>query len=207
LSRPRLLCARWSGLGLTAPFANRAAGSCRPSRPGGDRRPKYKPDQSRWRRHFSEYCFWGRRRPCSIRTSAVRKPRTQEGARIFYEPLRPPGNPDGNLVPGARRRKSRKIEKRRGSLPTACSVNWRLKKGVEWHDGPARSTADDVVSNWEYYAADPATAATTIGSLSEYREVEKGSEPVEPCAVRFKKADPRFWADAFVRYQTGNDHP
>ena len=37
------------------------------------------------------------------------------------------------------------------------SVTWKLKKGVNWHDGKP-FTADDVVFNWEY-AKDPATAA------------------------------------------------
>jgi ABC-type transport system substrate-binding protein len=33
---------------------------------------------------------------------------------------------------------------------------WKLKTGVEWHDGRP-ITADDVVFNWQY-ASDPATA-------------------------------------------------
>jgi peptide/nickel transport system substrate-binding protein len=72
------------------------------------------------------------------------------------------------------------------------SVTWRLKKGVTWHDGRP-FTADDVVFNWEY-AADPATAATTVGN---YRDVTV--EKVDPLTVRvrFDKPTP-FWAGSFV---------
>jgi peptide/nickel transport system substrate-binding protein len=63
---------------------------------------------------------------------------------------------------------------------------------VRWHDGKP-FTADDVVFNWEY-AADPATAATTIGSYKDIK-VEK----VDPLTVKVLFAKPTpFWADAFV---------
>ena len=72
------------------------------------------------------------------------------------------------------------------------SVTWKLKQGVTWHDGKP-FTADDVVFNWEY-AADPATAATTIGT---YKDVKV--EKVDDLTVKvlFDKPTP-FWADAFV---------
>ena len=38
-------------------------------------------------------------------------------------------------------------------------VIWRLKRGVQWHDG-APFTADDVIFNWQF-ALDPATATVT----------------------------------------------
>ena len=50
------------------------------------------------------------------------------------------------------------------------SVTWKLKRGVQWHDGKP-FTADDVVFNWQY-ASDPATAAVTIGSYKDVK-VEK----------------------------------
>jgi peptide/nickel transport system substrate-binding protein len=63
---------------------------------------------------------------------------------------------------------------------------------VAWHDGRP-FTADDVVFNWEY-AADSATAATTIGSYQDIK-VEK----IDPLSVRVNFAKPTpFWADAFV---------
>jgi len=114
-----------------------------------------------------------------------------EASRIFYEPLAA-WDPDGNLVP-VLAAEIPEIENG-GVAPDGMSVTWKLKNGVEWHDGRP-FTADDVVFNWEY-AADPATAATTIGTYREIR-VEK----VDPLAVRirFDKPTP-FWADAFVGY-------
>ena len=49
--------------------------------------------------------------------------------------------------------------------------------------------------NWEY-AADPATAATTIGS---YQDIKVAKVDDHTIRVEFKKATP-FWADAFVGY-------
>ena len=42
-------------------------------------------------------------------------------------------------------------------------VIWKLKRGVQWHDGKP-FTADDVVFNWEY-VADPATAPRVVGAV------------------------------------------
>jgi peptide/nickel transport system substrate-binding protein len=79
-----------------------------------------------------------------------------------------------------------------GVAPDGMSVTWKLKKDVVWHDGRPFA-ADDVVFNWEY-AADPATAATTIGSYQDIK-VEK----LDPLMVRVHFAKPTpFWADAFV---------
>jgi peptide/nickel transport system substrate-binding protein len=113
----------------------------------------------------------------------------QEGSRIFYEPLAA-WDPDGNLVP-VLAAEIPEIENG-GVAPDGMSVIWKLKKDVAWHDGRP-FTADDVVFNWEY-AADPATAATTVGS---YQNVTV--EKIDPLTVRvrFAKSTP-FWADAFV---------
>ena len=72
------------------------------------------------------------------------------------------------------------------------SVTWKLKKGVQWHDGKP-FTADDVVFNWEY-AADPATASVTIGSYKDIKVQKIDSHTVK---IAFEKPTP-FWADAFV---------
>ena len=113
----------------------------------------------------------------------------QEGARIFYEPLAA-WDPDGNLVP-VLAAELPDIENG-GIAADGMSVTWKLKKGVQWHDGRP-FTADDVVFNWEY-AADPATAATTIGDYKDAK-VEK----VDPLTVRvrFDKPTP-FWTRMFV---------
>ncbi len=113
----------------------------------------------------------------------------QEGSRIFYEPLAA-WDPDGNLVPVL----AAEIPdlENEGLARDGMSVTWKLKPDVQWHDGRPL-TADDLVFNWEY-AADPATAAVTIGSYKD-ATVEK----VDNLTVRvlFKKPTP-FWADAFV---------
>jgi peptide/nickel transport system substrate-binding protein len=112
-----------------------------------------------------------------------------EGCRIFYEPLAA-WDPEGNLVP-VLAAEIPDIENG-GVAADGTSVTWKLKKGVEWHDGRP-FTADDVVFNWEY-ASDPATAATTIG---DYRDVKV--EKIDPLTVRvrFEKPSPS-WAGVFV---------
>src|SRR5712671_7677178 len=81
----------------------------------------------------------------------------QDGARIFYEPLAG-WDADGEMFPVL----AAEIPNREngGLAADGMSVTWKLKRGVQWHDGKP-FTADDVVFNWEY-ASDPATAATTI---------------------------------------------
>jgi len=108
-----------------------------------------------------------------------------EGCRIFYEPLAA-WDPNGNLVP-VLAAEIPDIENG-GIAADGMSVTWKLKRGVQWHDGRP-FTADDVVFNWEY-ASDPATAAVTIGSYQDVK-VEK----LDGLTVRvlFEKPMP-FWA-------------
>jgi peptide/nickel transport system substrate-binding protein len=112
-----------------------------------------------------------------------------EAARIFYEPLAG-WDTEGNLVPML----AAEIPdvENEGLARDGTSVTWKLKPNVRWHDGKP-FTADDLVFNWEY-AADPATAAVTIGTYKDIK-VEK----VDQLTVRvlFQKPTP-FWADAFV---------
>jgi peptide/nickel transport system substrate-binding protein len=113
----------------------------------------------------------------------------QEGSRIFYEPLAA-WDPDGNLVP-ILAAEIPSLENG-GLARDSMSVTWKLKKGVQWHDGRP-FTADDAVFNWEY-ASDPATAAVTVGS---YKDVVVEKLDSHTVRVRFKRPTP-FWADAFV---------
>jgi peptide/nickel transport system substrate-binding protein len=112
-----------------------------------------------------------------------------DGSRIFYEPLAG-WDSDGTLVPFL----AAEIPdlENGGLAQDGKSVTWKLKPDVQWHDGEP-FTADDVVFTWEY-AADPATAAASIGT---YRDIKV--ERVDPLTVRvlFDKPTP-FWADAFV---------
>ena len=113
----------------------------------------------------------------------------QDGARIFYEPLAG-WDPDGEMFPVL----AAEIPSREngGLAADGMSVTWKLKRGVQWHDGKP-FTADDVVFNWEY-ASDPATASVTIGS---YKDIKVAKVDDYTVTIRFAKPTP-FWADAFV---------
>ena len=172
------------GLGLTAPFASRLlshAGLAQPATP-----IEYKPTKAGGGGAL-RVLFW--QAPTLLNPHFAVGTKDQEGARIFYEPLAA-WDPDGNLAP-VLAAEVPEIENG-GVASDGMSVTWKLKKDVQWHDGRP-FTADDVVFTWEY-AADPATAATTIGSYQNIT-VEK----LDPLTVRvrFKKPTP-FWADAFV---------
>jgi peptide/nickel transport system substrate-binding protein len=183
LSR-RAFVQRMIALGLTAPFATQllahagvpramAAADYTPTKAGGGGNLKM--------------LFW--QAPTLLNPHFAVGTKDQEGSRIFYEPLAG-WDADGNLTP-VLAAEIPDIENG-GVAPDGMSVTWKLKKGVTWHDGHPL-TADDVVFNWEY-AADPATAATTIGSYQDIK-VEK----LDPLTVRVNFAKPTpFWADAFV---------
>jgi peptide/nickel transport system substrate-binding protein len=172
------------GLGLAAPIATQLlahAGLAQTAAPA-----EYKPTKAGGGGAL-KMLYW--QAPTLLNPHFAVGTKDQEGARIFYEPLAA-WDPDGNLVP-VLAAEIPDIENG-GVAPDGRSVTWKLKKGVQWHDGQP-FTADDIVFNWEY-AADPATAATTIGNYQDIK-VEK----VDPLTVRlhFAKSTP-FWADAFV---------
>src|SRR6266446_2546209 len=182
----RALVAKLVALGLTAPFANlllarsglaqvSTAAEYKPTRAGGGRALRT--------------LFW--QGPTLLNPHFAVGAKDSEGCRIFYEPLAA-WDPDGNLVP-VLAAEIPDIENG-GVAADGRSVTWRLKKGVEWHDGRP-FTADDVVFNWEY-ASDSTTAATTIGN---YRDTKV--EKVDPLTVRvrFEKPTP-FWAGVFVAF-------
>ena len=112
----------------------------------------------------------------------------QEGSRIFYEPLAS-WDGDGNLVPIL----AAEIPTREngGLSPDGKVVTWKLKRGVQWHDGQP-FTADDCVFTWQY-ASDPATAAVTIGVFKDVKVEKVDSHTIR---VIFPKPTP-FWATAF----------
>ena len=168
------------GLGLTAPFATQLlahAGLAQSAPQTG-----YKPTQAGGGGALKTLFWQG---PTLLNPHFAVGAKDAEGSRIFYEPLAA-WDPDGNLVPVL----AAEIPdlENGGVAPDGMSVTWKLKKGVEWHDGQPFS-ADDVVFNWEY-AADPATAAVTIGNYQDVK-VEK----IDPLTVRvrFEKPTP-FWA-------------
>lgn len=113
----------------------------------------------------------------------------QDGSRIFYEPLASWDN-DGNLLPIL----AAEIPTREngGLSADGKSVTWKLKKGVQWHDGQP-FTADDVVFTWEF-SKDPATAAVTTGVYKDVVVTKIDSHTVK---VAYPKSTP-FWAQPFV---------
>ena len=180
----RALVRKMIGLGLTAPFATQLLASAGLAQ--GTANAEYKPTKAGGGGPL-KMLFWQAATLLNPHFAVGTK--DQEGSRIFYEPLAA-WDPDGNLVPVL----AAEIPdlENGGLAPDGMSVIWKLRKDVSWHDGRP-FTADDVVFNWEY-AADPATAATTIGSYQDLK-VEK----IDPLTIRvlFAKPTPN-WADAFV---------
>jgi peptide/nickel transport system substrate-binding protein len=171
-------------VGLTAPFAAQLlarAGVAQPPTPA-----EYKPNRAGGGGALRALLWQG---PSLLNPHFALGAKDSEGCRIFYEPLAA-WDPDGNLVPVL----AADIPDIENGAVAADgrSVTWKLKKGVEWHDGRP-FTADDVVFNWEY-ASDSATAAASIG---RYRDL--AVEKLDPLTVRirFDKPTP-FWADVFV---------
>jgi len=157
------------GLGLTAPFATQLLASAGlPQSPAPvDYRPTHAGGGGALRT-----LFW--QAPTSLNPHFAVGAKDVEGAWIFYEPLSA-WDPEGNLVP-VLAAEIPNIENG-GVAADGMSVTWKLKRGVQWHDGQP-FTADDVVFNWEY-ASDPATAATTIGS---YQDVEVEQRTSADCS-------------------------
>jgi peptide/nickel transport system substrate-binding protein len=180
----RTFVRRMIGLGLTAPLATQLLAHAGPAQtaPQSD----YKPTKAGGGGAL-KLLFWQAATLLNPHFAVGAK--DSEGCRIFYEPLAA-WDPDGNLIP-VLAAEIPDIENG-GIAADGMSVTWKLKKGVEWHDGRP-FTADDVVFNCEY-ASDPATAATTIGI---YRDAKV--EKIDPLTVRvrFDKPTP-FWAGPFV---------
>jgi peptide/nickel transport system substrate-binding protein len=172
------------GLGLTAPFATQLLAHAGLAQV--PTKSEYKPTKAGGGGPL-KMLFWQAATLLNPHFAVGTK--DQEGSRIFYEPLAA-WDPEGNLVPVLA---AEVPDLENGGLsPDGMSVTWRLRKDVSWHDGRP-FTSDDVVFNWEY-AADPATAATTIGS---YQDVKVEKLDASNVRVRFNKPTPN-WADAFV---------
>jgi peptide/nickel transport system substrate-binding protein len=180
----RSVVRRLVGLGLTAPFANLLL-----SQAGLAQAPAkfdYKPTKAGGGGPL-KLLYW--QAPTLLNPHFAVGTKDQEGSRIFYEPLAG-WDAEGNLSP-ILAAEIPDIENG-GISRDGLTVTWKLKQGVKWHDGKP-FTADDVVFNWEY-AADPATAATTIGSYKDIKVEKLDDFTVK---VNFPKPTP-FWADAFV---------
>ena len=175
---------RLAAVGLTAPMATQllALGGVAMAQT----KPDYKPTQ-RGGGGTLKLLWW--QGPTLLNPHFAVGTKDQDGSYLFYEPLAIWDN-DGNLVP----KLAAEIPSRDngGLAADGMSVVWKLKQGVQWHDGKP-FTADDVVFNWQY-SSDPQTAAVTSGAYKDLT-VEK----IDDYSVRilFKKPTP-FWAEAFV---------
>ncbi len=180
----RIFVRRMIGLGLTAPFAGMLLSRAGVAQAAA--KFEYKPTKAGGGGPLKTL-FW--QAPTLLNPHFAIGTKDQEGSRIFYEPLAG-WDAEGNLVPMLA---AEIPETENGGIsPDGKSVTWKLKKDVQWHDGRP-FTADDVVFNWEY-AADPATAATTIGS---YKDIKVEKVDTHTVRIHFDKPTP-FWADAFV---------
>jgi peptide/nickel transport system substrate-binding protein len=173
------------GLGLTAPLAAQLLASAGIAQ-AQPKSPAFMPTR-RGGGGQLKVLWW--QAPTLLNPHFATGTKDQDATRIFYEPLAG-YDPDGNIVPSLA---SEVPSVDNGGLAKDGTwVIWKLKRGVQWHDGKP-FTADDVVFNWEY-VADPATAAVTSGSYREIARIDKlDSHTVK---LVFSKPQP-FWADAF----------
>jgi peptide/nickel transport system substrate-binding protein len=116
-------------------------------------------------------------------------PKDFESSQLFYEPLADIDT-EGHVVPVLAAETP--SVSNGGVARDGTSVVWRLKRGVNWHDGHP-FTADDVIFTWQY-AADPATAATSAGSYQGIDRIDRIDD--HTVKLVFKRPTP-YWADAF----------
>jgi len=178
------------GMGLTAPLAAQMLGSAGLAQ--AQTRPAFNPTK-RGGGGELKVLWW--QAVSILNPHLAVGVKDNDGSRLFYEPLAA-FDPDGNLVPILA-----------AELPSldnggvardGLSVTWKLKRGVQWHDGKP-FTADDVAFTWEF-ATDPATAATSAGAYRDVVRVDKlDSHTVK---VVFKSPTP-FWPIAFCLTGSG----
>jgi peptide/nickel transport system substrate-binding protein len=183
LSR-RTFTARMIALGLTAPMAMQMLASS--GLAAAAAQPDYKPTR-RGGGGALKVLYW--QAPTLLNPHFAAGTKDQEGSRVFYEPLAG-WDAEGNLKPVLAAEIP--TSENGGLAEDGTSVTWKLKQGVRWHDGKP-FTADDCVFTWEY-AADPETAASSIGDYQDVKVVKVDDHTIR---VEFKKPTP-FWADALV---------
>src|SRR5882762_7427457 len=171
--------------GLTAPMAARLLGapgvghaqprtsSVAPTRRGGGGQVRM--------------LYWAA--PTLLNPHLAVAPKDFESSQLFYEPLADIDT-EGTIVPVLAAETPSVANG--GVAPDGTWVQWRLKRGVAWHDGRP-FTADDVIFTWQY-AADPATAAPSAGSYQGIDRIERIDD--HTVKLVFKRPTP-YWADAF----------
>ena len=184
LSRRRFVQAML-GVGLTAPIAAqilRAAGLAE-----AQPKPSTAVPTRRGGGGAVRMLYWAA--PTLLNPHLAVAPKDFESSQLFYEPLADIDT-EGTIVPVLAAETPSVANG--GVAPDGTWVQWRLKRGVAWHDGRP-FTADDVIFTWQY-AADPATAAPSAGSYQGIDRIERIDD--HTVKLVFKRPTP-YWADAF----------
>jgi peptide/nickel transport system substrate-binding protein len=173
-------------LGLTAPMATQMLAWSGLPAAAGEGKFQYKPTK-RGGGGALRVLWW--QAPTLLNPHFATGTKEQDASRVFHEPLAR-WDADGDLAPVL----AAEIPSREngGVAADGKSVIWKLKQGVQWHDGKP-FTADDVVFNWQF-ASDPASACITFGT---YRDIKVEKIDDHTVKVLFEKPTP-FWPDAFV---------
>jgi peptide/nickel transport system substrate-binding protein len=174
------------GLGLTAPLAGQMLASAGIAQAQTKPAPAFTPTK-RGGGGRVRLLWW--QAPTLLNGHFATGTKDQDASRPCYEPLCA-FDPDGNFVPVLAAEVP--TVQNGGLSKDGKTVTWRLKKGVQWHDGKP-FTADDVVFTWEY-AADPATAAVTVTAYREIAAVDKLDDHAVKVTFKSSRA---FWYDAF----------
>jgi peptide/nickel transport system substrate-binding protein len=173
------------GVGLTAPMATqilRAAGLAE-----AQPKPSTAVPTRRGGGGAVRMLYWAA--PTLLNPHLAVAPKDFESSQLFYEPLADIDT-EGTIVPVLAAETPSVANG--GVAPDGTWVQWRLKRGVAWHDGRP-FTADDVIFTWQY-AADPATAAPSAGSYQGIDRIERIDD--HTVKLVFKRPTP-YWADAF----------
>jgi peptide/nickel transport system substrate-binding protein len=177
----REFVARLAALGLGPAVSSVLLGGAASAQP----EPAYKPTR-RGGGGLLKVLMW--QGPTSLNPHFAIGTKYADGARVFYEPLAR-WNADGELRPVLAAEIPSPANG--GVAKDGRSVVWKLKRGVQWHDGQT-FTADDVLFN-AAYASDPATAAATSGNWAPLRFSKIDSHTVR---VDYPEPSP-FWATAY----------
>ena len=172
------------GVGITAPMAAQILGAA------GVVEAQTKPAATPTRRGGGgtvRMLYWAA--PTLLNPHLAVAPKDFESSQLFYEPLADIDT-EGTVVPVLAAETPSVANG--GVAADGTWVQWRLKRGVTWHDGRP-FTADDVIFTWQY-AADPASAATSAGSYQGIERIERIDD--HTVKLVFKRPTP-YWADAF----------
>lgn len=93
-----------------------------------------------------------------------------DAARLVYLPLAAVG-PDGTPDASVGLAQEVPTLANGGISADGTSMTWKLKPGLKWQDGTPL-TSDDVIFTWKY-ATDKETAAVTVSSFADIKDIEK----------------------------------